>query len=534
MAFAVVQIGATLKLLDDTGALNALTLPTGVTLRTDVPPRFLLADRYAILVNTPSEPLLIDGTGTVRVLTPHAPRVAPVVTAVSGGSLTGTYTGIRYTFITRDVDGNIISESDYSPASGSVSPSGQAIQAAGLDISPDDISARRLYRPISGGAVLFQWVDLDGNVLTSIQDDLADAGLSLIAAPVLGSAPHLTHIASFRGRIFGVGSEDIDHVRYSEAGIRYAWPEDNLLEIPNVGSDALGVTAFLQRREALGVGRANRLVQITGSGAENTDTGSIDLDVVLVSNEVGITSQESVDVWNDTGIFLWQDGVYGWGADGITCLSDGRGDGRGQVRAWFATDDYFDRSRFSEAFGAIDQVTKKYRLYLIDADDALWWVELDLRDRTWWGPHKTDLFVPKSTFTFITDDQVRIPLVGGTDGNCYEQQEIRTDGTATPIDFRAVGKRHDMALPDLDKYFGRLSVFGKAQDSGKVTVLSRVGNLNGTLTQTQYHLLTKNRSNLGRLGTGKHAQIEFRHATAGQEVELFGYEVDDVHSLGRR
>lgn len=534
MAFAVVQVGDTLKLLSEDGVFTALTLPTGVTLRTDVPPRFTLADRYAILVNTPDQPLIIDGAGTVRLLCPRAPRVAATVSDVSGGGLTGTYSGIRYTFITRDTDGNIISESDYSPASGSATLASDFLKAAGLDLSPDAITGRRLYRPVSNGTELFGWVELDGNVLTEVQDDLADASLELVAAPVLGTPPNLTHVAVFRERVFGVGSDDIDHVRYTEAGVRYAWPASNKLLIPIAGSDSVGITAFMARKESLGVGRTNRLVQITGTGSEDADTGAIDLDPVGISEEVGITSQESVSVWNDVGYFLWQDGVYTWGPEGIVCISDGRPDGKGQVRKWFTTADYFDRTRFSEAFGAVDPITKKYRLYLIDANDDLWWVEYDITDRTWWGPHKTDLFVPKSCFNFQTDAHTRIPLVGGDDGHIYAQQTTRTDGSSTAIDFKVVGKRHDMDAPDLDKYFGKLSMFGAGQAGGRVRVLSRTGELNATRTRTQYYDLRKTRQGLERLGTGKHLQIELRHATAGQTVELFGYEVDDVHAIGRR
>lgn len=534
MAFTVIQSGATLKMLSDSGVLTALTLPTGVTLRTDVPPRWAQSDRYTVLVNTPDQPLIIDGLGVVRLLCPRPPRIAAVVSAVAGGGLTGTYDRLRYTFLTRDTDGNVISESDYSPASGSASPAAQYLKAAGLDLSPDQITGRRVYRPVSNGTVLFQWVDVDGNTLTEVRDDLSDAGLALVASPILGTPPHLTHIASFRGRLFGVGSEDVDHLRYTEAGLRYSWPADNLFEVPIVGEDEIGVTGFLMRREALGVGRANRLAQVTGTGTEDADSGTIDLDLVNVTNEVGITSQESVDVWRDTGYFLWQDGVYTWGPQGVECVSDGTLDGRGQVRSWFATDDYFDRSRFPEAFGHIDTIRGKYRLYLYDPDGVLYWVEFDVKDRTWWGPHKTDLFVPSCTFNFKTDDQVRIPLVGGTNGHVYKEQVTRTDGTSTAIDFAIIGKRHDNELPDLDKYFGKLSVFGRAQSAGKVTVLSRTGELNATLTKTQYYDMRKSRHRLERLGNGKHTQLEFRHATAGQTVELFGYEVDDVHEIGQR
>lgn len=536
MGFSVIQAGDTLQMLADDGTLTPLTLPAGITLRQDVKPRWVVFNRYTVLVNTPDQPLIVDATGIVRVMTPRPPSVASTLSAVSTGLLTGDYGGVRYTFVTTDDDGNIISESGYSAASNTVTLTAQVLKAAGLDTSSVDISLRRLYRPTAGGAVLFQWVDLDGNVLTEIQDDLPDASLSLIAAPVLGTPPYLSLIATFRGRLWGAGPEDLDHVRYSEAGIRYAWPGVNQLEIPDIGSDEIGITGFLQRREALGVGRINRLVQITGTGAQDVTAGTIDFDVVIVSKETGILSQESVDVYRDVGYFLWQDGVYEWGPDGVVCISDGAG-GVGMVRSWFATDDYFDRSRFQEAFGQVDPVRDKYRLYLYDPEGALWWVEFDLKDRTWWGPHKTDLFVPSSTFV-AQRSGIKTLVWGGADGKIYEEQAIRTDGASTPIAFDVIGKRHDFDDPDVEKYFGQLSMFGKGTEpKGHVAITSRVGELTqatGYQTKVQHYDLTKPRQRLGRLGVGKHAELELTHATAGEKVQLFGYDVEDVHLVGKR
>ena len=53
---------------------SALTLPTGVTLRDDIPPRFTTYGRYAFLVNTPSTPLRISADGIVR-LAPGQVRI---------------------------------------------------------------------------------------------------------------------------------------------------------------------------------------------------------------------------------------------------------------------------------------------------------------------------------------------------------------------------------------------------------------------------------------------------------------------------
>lgn len=532
MALTIIQTGASLQLMDEAGALTALTLPTGVTLQTNVPPRWAIYNRNVILVNTPSQPLAIDSTGTVRLLTPKPPRLAPIIAGVAGGTLTGAYT-VKETFVTRDMFGNILSESDYSPTSNKVAIAAKFLGVSNADISPDTITLRRLYRTTDNGAVYFQWVDLDGNVLTTIQDDLADAGLSIFAAPVLGTPPRLVTIAEFRGRLFGSGDTDIDNLRYTETGVQYAWPVDNSLEIPGFGSDEFGIVALVARREALGVGRRNLLVQITGTGVETaTDT---DFDVVVVSRELGIESQETAKVFRDVAYFLWKDGVYSWSSEGITCISNGSASGKGNVRSWFTTDDYFNRDKYSIAFAHIDQATATYRLFLAsaDSDTVDRWVEYDIDDQTWVGPHKTGLFAPTSAFTRSTATDQKIPVIGAL-ASVFEEQETRTDGTATAIDFDVIGKRHDLEVPDADKYFGEVSLFGAPQDSGILQVKSIAGELNATRTITQNYDMTKPRQRLGRFGRGKHAQVRLRNNNVGEDVQVYGYEVDPVHIIGRR
>jgi hypothetical protein len=541
MALSIIQAGSSLQLMDTLGGLQTLTLPTGVTLRTDVPPRWVVDGRYVVLVNTPSQPLTIDALGVVRLLTPKPPRLAPILTGPNAGGLSGTFRS-KMTFAIIDSVGNIISESDYGPFSAPVSIAAKSILASNLDISPDQINQRRLYRTTDNGAVYFQWVDLDGNIITSVQDDLSDAGLSLFAAPILGTPPRLTTIAEFRGRLWGTGDVDIDHLRYTEAGFRYAWPAENVIEIPAVGSDEFGIVALAPRREALGVGRRNTLVQITGSGAEID--GIPDFDRVILSKECGIESQETAKVFRDTAYFLWKDGVYSWGSEGIVCISDGDNNGKGNVRSWFVTDDYFNRDLFTRAFAHIDAHDPIYRLFLASAgsDTIDSWVEYDLNSKTWWGPHSTELFRPTSAFTRSDAAAKELAVIGSHEANVYDSQDTRTDGTATAIEFDAIGKRHDLKEPDQNKYFGEISILGKVQDSGELTVTSRVGELNATTnaasaktrTIVQPNDLRKNRQRLGRIGQGKHAQIELTNAQVDTDVVVYGFEIDPVNLLGRR
>jgi hypothetical protein len=543
MGLTVIQAGNTLQFVDEANVLTPVPLPAGVTLRTDVPPRWVVYGHYAILVNTPSRPITIDASGTVRPVTPTAPRLAPVLSGVPTGTLSGTYNHGRYTFLIRADDGSIIAESDYSPASSTdVTIAAKDLQYAGLDVSPEaSVNARRCYRVTDGGAELFQWIDLDGNVLTAVQDDLPDAALSLLAAsPALGAPPRLTLIAEFRDRLFGVGDLDIDTVRYTETGLMYAWPASNGLAIPRTGSDLAGVTAFLMRREALGVGRLNRLLAIVGSGEESADQSTlIDFRVIILSDQCGVISQETVVVYRDKAYFLWLDGVYQWDDAGIVCLSDGIG-GRGRVRAWFTTPDYFDASRFPHAFAQMDMTNRmKYRLFLWDPAGVLKFVEFDLLERTWDGPHRVDAFTATSAF-LRTVNNIAVPTVGGADGGVYDQgarptaADVAISGQRFGIDYDVDTKFYPGTTPDRDQYFGELSVLGAVQTTGVVTVTPKVGYLDAPAQPPIAYQMKRGRQRLRRLGFGKLAQLNLRHTTVDEPVALFGFEIDDVHEGGRR
>lgn len=536
MSFSLIQSGTALKLVNTSGSLTSLTLPTGITLDDTRVPRFAVFNNYVVMVNTPSRPITIDSQGIVRVLSLLPPADPVVLTTGSGGTLSGTYT-VKMTFVVIDDSGNIISESNYSPVSNSQAVSTQWLKVTNIPTSLDTITARRLYRTATLGSTYFEWLDTDGNTITSMQDDLSDASLALVAAPVLGTAPHLSMIAEWRGRLWGVSTEEPDSLRYTETGIMYAWPEDNLIVIPPIGADRTGVTALLPRREALGVGRLNQLLQIVGSATEDGD--NTDLDTVILSRQLGVLSQDSVAVYRDTAYFLWYDGVYQWNTEGISCISDGVG-GKGNVRSWFATDSYFNRSRFQFSFAFIDPVRFKYILFLTSAggtsEDR--WVEYDLNEGTWWGPHKTDAFSPTAGFTTLNSSNIRVPMVGSASGYLYQTQETRTDGTATAIDLAVHGKYFDLGVPDETKYFGELTMFGKPQTTGTLTIQARVGNApfdaNTSVTNTQYYNLQKARQRLGRIGDGQYAQLEYHNSNVGEDVEIFGLEINPVNIVGRR
>lgn len=526
MSYTLVQAGSSLQFVDTSGAVTTLTLPTGITLATDKPPRFAVFGRFTVMTNTPNRPITIDPQGVVRVLCPFPP-VAPVSLSSGGaGGLTGNYKA-KQTFVIRDTFGNIIAESDFGPPM--LAPFAAVANTIGISdiqISPDtsSVTDTNIYRTLDSGEVYFLWKELDGNVVNDFNsDDLADLALSVFAAPRLGTPPDLTLAAEWRGRLWGVGRTDVDVLRYSEPGSMYSWPISNGISVPRLGADSRGVAGLIARRESLVVGRRNNIQQVTG-------TSDDDFRLIRVTDEAGIESYESVAVYKDTAFFLWKDGVYALDANGVRCISNDR------VRSWFTKDDTFARDRFQYAVGMIDPVRLKYRLFLAAAGSVVndRWIEYDLADGTWWGPHKTGAFTPVSAIVVTDTNDEKIPMIGSSSGFLWEEQSTATDDTATAIDFDVDTGFDAQGSANVDKYWGNLSVMGKVQSTGTVAITPRVGDTDAAAKLAMQYVMSAGRQLIGRLGVGSLLKLNFRHNVAGEPVEIYGYEIDDVHELGQR
>ena len=534
MAFNLVQAGSSLYSVNAAGGVSsALTLPTGVTLSDKRIPRFARFKRYVIVVNTPSRPISVDDTGTVRPLTPLPPTSTPVLAGETGGTLSGAFLA-KQTFVFLDSAGNVIAESDYGPlpiltvAAPAVTISAQYLRMTNLSLSPDTsaISGTRIYRTTKGpGAAYFQWLTIPGNTQTRVRDDKSDAALQVIAAPTLGSAPDLTLVAEWQGRLWGVDRTGIDNLRYTEAGTAYAWSALNTLPIAHVGDDRFGILGFAPRRETLGVGRQNRLVQIAGNTRANIrPVGAIE--------NCGFLSQESVVIYRDTVFFLWRDGVYQWDGDGLVCVSDKAG-----VGSWFKSNSFFNPSMFSQAFAVFDPLHLRYRLFLCSADSIVTnrWIEYSLKTGKFYGPHLTKAFVPTCALGIRGTDGQTHPMVGSREGSLSYDTFDRTDWEMFSIPMRVTTAGHDGGDPDHEKYFGQLSVHTEKESKGTLTTTPSVGDAETeTVGEAMNYDLTQTRERLDRIGTGKEASLVFANDELGQHVTILGYQIDPVHVIGRR
>ena len=529
MPYYVVQHGSAASIVASDGTITALTLPTGITIVAGRVPRFAVWKREVIMVNAPSGPIAIDRNANVRVFVPNAPTGAPTLVATGTGGLSGVYL-VRVSFLVKDAFGTILAESGLGPPSAaSATLASDLLQANNIPISAQTISARRLYRTTAGGTTYFPWIDVDGNTVTTVTNDLSDAGLQLVAAPVnLGSAPNLTLISEWRGRLWGVGRDNIDTLRHTGADLSYAWDPDLEHEIGPMGSDRRGIVALIRRRDELGVVRWSSMSMITG----NTDD---DFTRVVISEGIGCASNESVQIVEDDAYFLGTPyGIYKWSDNGLQCISNDK------VRAWFATDTYFNRARFEYAKSNYDPAKNIYSVHLAAAGSSVEdrWIYYDIEADHWYGPHKTGEFTPTAAGLLTTEEDKPLPTIGSSSGFLWKEQDTRTDGTSTPIvmDCDSPFLSGGPPAPDIDKVFLELAMITKinAYPSGTLTITPKVGGMDATAGPVIEHDLSLGRERLPRLGgPGRFAQLNFYQATAGTDVVIYGWELE-YYELGRR
>lgn len=539
MSFLIAQGSATLyKMNLSTGVATTLTLPTGITLSTTRKPKFAVLNQWIVITNSPTKNLVIDPEGVVKVLVPEAPVNGPTTAAGSGSGLTGTYK-YRVSFIVKNSDGELLMESPLSPISVDLAVTATDIALSDLPLSNDDITGRRLYRSLSGGAIFFHLMDIDDNTTQTINDNLADASLGLLPAQSIdlrtppGTMPgiRLKNIVEWKSRLWAVADDPVlvDTLFFTETNKVYAWT-NSLIAHPT-GQETNGIVGLVPRRNNLGVVKKNGVWQVSGSsGSTGIATTQINVSRLSVGKG-GSSAPDTVIVINDTAYWLGDDGVYEWSDDGIKSITDD------SVAPWFQTDTYFNRSRFPNAFAKYNESRKSYDLHLSLAAGSTEnrWVSFNLLSRKWYGPHLTSAFTPTHAAHLQDSNGLPIALVGGSDGVVYQANAAAfTDGASTAIDFDCYGPLHNESMPDFHKFWGRLVMETKIEASGTLSIIPYVGRLNAAAGTTLSHDLTTGRETLPRLGVGPMCRLRFRQNTNAVGTTIYGYEVTPISLLGRR
>jgi hypothetical protein len=102
------------------------------------------------------------------------------------------------------------------------------------------------------------------------------------------------------------------------------------------------------------------------------------------------------------------------------------------------------------------------------------------------------------------------------------------------------GPFHTFDSPDIEKFWGGLSILNKVEASGVLTItpylVGNDGGVEDAVAQTDFtHALTKGREALdGVIGDGRALRFRFRQNTNAVNATIYGYEIDKVFENGRR
>ena len=535
MAFLLTQAGSTLYKVDlSTGTATALSLPTGVTLSTTRKPKFALLNQWVAMVNSPTRNLLIDPEGTVTPLTPQAPANMGRAVAGSGTGLTGAYM-YAISFIVKNSDGDLLAESPISPPSPAVTVTNNDFTLTQLPLSTEShVTGRRIYRTLTGGAssVMFHLFDIDDNTTESINDNAADATLtllpslssSLVSPPGTMAGIRLKNIIQWKSRFWGIADDPSlsDTVYATETNKVYAWP--NTVVAYPTGQSSNGVIAFAARKNQLGMLK-NAGVWAISAATNSTGVAFSNISVnQLDDGTKGCIAEDSVVSRGDRAFWLGANAVYMWDDKGVQDVSSAK------VKTWFQSDTYFNRTRFANAFGKWNEVTSCYELHLANAGDSTEnrWVSYHPDSGAWFGPHKTGAFTP--THGFWLKDANGLPLVitGGSDGVLYTGNSAnKRDGAATAIDMDCYGPWHVGDTPDKTHTWLQLSMLSRVESSGTAEVTPIFGtNVSSASSGTAMtHTLTTGRELLNRIGSGNICRLRIRKNTVNTSLTLYGYEL---------
>jgi hypothetical protein len=518
MPYYLVHAGNALQKIDSAGTVTNVALPDGVTIDGTRPARFTLLNKTLLVSNAPSRTLLFDGGLTAHLAGLVPPVAAPTV-AAGVGTLIGDYF-CAYSYAIKDADGNIIVESDLSPISSVQTLATQGLGLSSLGVSDDtQVTTRRIYRSASGGDTLYWAQDIDDNALTAALSTEMDAALGTesVANIGLGAVPGATETdrmklsVTWKDRIWGVSNKYPDDLRFSGSRMPYAWDADNYIPIPPVGEDTVGVNGFLGRRDELGVLKLNRLCKVVGSSPD-------DFQLIVVQEGTGTIGSDTCIVVRDIGYFLAHDGVYSWGPEGLTNISDA------QVRPWFTTDLFFNRAAFSSAVARYNWRTHSYELHLpsVGQTSLDLWVQYDIARKQWFGPHKTLSFLPASGGQISDDNGLLIPAVGSLAGHLWLQDNDEIMDGNYEIALDVLTQPYTEGAADLHKLFHEASLINKSQGSGYIEVQPTLDDsVQGSFLVPQ----DRNRSRCRRIGNGRLLTIRLKHDTLYEDCEVYGFEI---------
>jgi len=530
MAVVLAQVSDTLLLVDpDTGATEALTLPDSVTIDVTKKPSIATLKLGAIIVNSPSRNLMLTAARTLILLAPSKPSSALVAAVGAGGVLTGDYQ-YAFSFVRKDANDNVVTESAMAALSNTVALTADQASLTSIDVSTDTdtVTGRRLYRTLSGGAILYHLADIDDNSTTIYTDNAADASLSILpqnshrTSEVPGTNEsdefQLRLVVSWKNRLwaFSDDPDNLDHILYTEDGLPYQWGNE-LVAYPE-GQELHGVVGLLPRRDQLGVVKHSGLWQVTGDS-------DLSFRIVQIAFGLGgMLSAQSGVVVNDEAFYHGPEGVNLWNDSGVRCVSDSAG-----VRPWFMTDRYFERAQFPNSFGKYNPILNQYELHLIEAGESVSqvWIAYNRDSKGFFGIHRTGLADFSCGTSVENADGISRVLVGGSAGQMYTlTPDTFHDGTVTPIALSVLTAKYNGGDPTGEYLWGEVSTLTRPETTGFLTITAEIGRLDASTQSAQMLAdLTQEYVRHRRIGVGTTVQLTFTEASLNQKVSILGFDV---------
>ena len=529
MASYLVQGLTTLYRMTQAGVATALSLPTGATLYgASTPSRGAQLDKYLVLVNGATRDLYVDALDAVRALQLEPPASVMTVAASGAGSITGDMK-FACSFIIKDENGAVLQESALGPITTTTFTNNAAATITGIPISTrSEVSARRLYRSVAGGTVLFDWIDVEGNTATtiaitagstiSIDDRYLRDGTNTIENP-----PDLKLVVAWKDRLFGVPRLWPDEHWWTEEHQFYNWPIENSLVVPSKQTDTYGVVGYVPRRDVLGIGRRDSFHAFAGESHDTFARQQI--------SDIGLVSQESVVVVRDVGYFLGINAgryiVCAWDDEGIRPISET------QVDGWLNSSTYFNETYFPSCVGRYNVDTDAVEFAFAAAGTSVLnrYVSFHLRERIWYGPHITAALTLSAAGTdnrragVLSSGTTKLSVWGGTDGRLYKRDSTAENDHTSAVDFDVDTPFFVGASPDWNHIWGQSTLLTRAQSAGTLTITPKVGDLSAPAEAPISYALTQERELLPRWGFGRLLQLNFRHNTVDEGCKIFGIKI---------
>ncbi len=530
MSFYLLHAGTSLQKSTVAGVLTTITLPTGVTMVDTRPARFAILANQVVVVNATSRNIALNPSDlSTRLLNIAGPTAAASGATNGAGVLKGAY---RFAYTYAITSGTtILTESPLSPITGPINTNNHSVGLTGVTTSATaGVNARIIYQTTAGGTSYFEADRIEDNVTTTITLNTSDYDLGLLPVmenkgnpPGVDGTDRFRLIIAWKDRLFASPANNPDYVYVSGNNEIYSWAESRRFTVSSKGEDETGVTAFMARRDELVIAKRRKLWKLIGTSPD-------DFEQILIADGIGAVSQDACVVIRDTCYFLGEDGFYEYGTDGVKKLS------RETVQPWFTTDTYFNRAKFANAFCKYNQLYDKLELHLanVGSTNIDRWVEYDLKQRVWFGIHKTDAFTPTCAGAMDDTNGFSTPVIGGSNGFLYRQNQTTASDDATAIDMDITTKFHSGNTPDVEHYWDMVTIVNKIESGGgTLTVTAVVGDLDASAQTSQSVDLSNDRTVLPRLGYGRFAQLRFQNSTAGKSVTIYGYEIP-YFEVGRR